>query len=333
MIKLNALQYNPICLDLKDFENYSLDSLKGISSNSEFINLEKDFKSEFNFSQIKTFSFSKEGFLGLFLNLSKDLKVKIAVSLGECEALIEGAKLYQSLGFDVEFIELKKAGNVNFDQLKNKDIEFLFLSSYVMDTFLITSLEEIKNFTNAKIISNASADFSKISDAIYFDNYKLCGYHFSGILLFNDELFENSSLAFIDTIAIKACFESLKNRRFNIKVKNIFKEKLITKFKDDIYFFVDNNKTLPYTLHFGLKNIKAREIIRTLVFDNIFLSNGEGCSLGLSKPSRVIQAMGYDEVTSRNSISLNFSEDYGEDLIEKIVDKIFQRYRQIVILN
>ncbi|MFW2308252.1 cysteine desulfurase, partial [Aliarcobacter butzleri] len=64
-----------------------------------------------------------------------------------------------------------------------------------------------------------------------------------------------------------------------------------------------NKKTLPYTLHFALKDIKAREIIRTLAFDSIFLSKGEGCSLGLSKPSRIIQAMGYDETTRRNAIS------------------------------
>lgn len=332
-MKLNALQYNPITLDFKSFENYSLDSLKGLDANVEFVSLIKEFKDKFNFSAIKTFSFSKEGFLGLFLELSFKTKSKISVSLGECEALIQGAKLYQSLGFDIEFIELNKDGSVNLEQIKNKDIEFLFLSSYVMDTFMITSLEEVKKFTNAKIISNASADFSKFSDVIYFDSYKLCGYHFSGVILFDDELLDNSSLAFIDTIAIKACFETLKNQSFNIKVKEIFKQKLIAKFKDDIYFFVDNSKTLPYTLHFGFKNIKARELIRTLVFDNIFLSNGEGCSLGLSKPSRIIQSMGYDETTSRNSISLNFLEDYSEESIQKVVDKIFQKYKQIVILN
>ena len=35
--------------------------------------------------------------------------------------------------------------------------------------------------------------------------------------------------------------------------------------------------------------------------------------------------MGYDETTSRNSISLNFLEDYSEESIQKVVDKIFQK--------
>lgn len=333
MIKLNTLQYNPINLDLKKLVNYSWDSLKGIDASLDFKNLLFNFKSRFNFSEIKTFSFSKEGFLSLFIELSNNSKSKIAVSLGECEALVEGAKLYKELGFDIEFINLKKDGSVDLAKLKQKDINFLFLSSYVMDTFYETDLSKLKEFTNAKIISNASANFSIFSDAIYFDNYKLCGFPLSGVLLFNEEFFNSSSLAFIDSIAIFCCFQALNNLKFSSNMKEIFKEKLIKKFKDNIYFFVDNSKTLPYSLHFGLKNIKARELIRTLVFDDIFLSNGEGCSLGLSKPSRIIQSMGYDEPTSRNSISLNFSEDFSEDLIENIVEKIFKRYSQIVLLS
>lgn len=327
MIKLNNLQYNPIKLDFLEDQNYSLDSLV---SNFTFDDLCKKYKEKFGFSKIKTFSFSKEGFLGLFL----ELKGKIAVSFGECEALIQGAKLYESLGFELTWIDLNKDGSVNYEELKDKDVDFLFLSSYVMDTFFETSLVDAKNFTNAKIISNGSAKIDSLSDIVYFDNYKLCGYCLSGVILFNDEnIFELLNMAFIDTLAVKCCFEALENQKFNYEVKEKFLEKLKEKLKDNIYFFVDNKHTLSYTLHFALKNIKAREIIRTLAFDNIFLSNGEGCSLGLSKPSRIIQAMGYDETTSRNAISLNFLQDFDEETILKIVDKIEQKYKQIRVLD
>lgn len=327
MIKLNNLQYNPIKLGFLEDQNYSLDSLV---SNFDFDDLCKKYKEKFGFSKIKTFSFSKEGFLGLFL----ELKGKIAVSFGECEALIQGAKLYESLGFELTWIGLNKDGSVNYQELKDKDIDFLFLSSYVMDTFFETSLYDVKNFTNAKIISNGSAKIDSLSDIVFFDNYKLCGYCLSGVILFNDEnIFELLNMAFIDTLAVKCCFEALENQKFNYEVKEKFLEKLKEKLKDNIYFFVDNKKTLPYTLHFALKNIKAREIIRTLAFDNIFLSNGEGCSLGLSKPSRIIQVMGYDETTSRNAISLNFLQYFDEETILKIVDKIEQKYKQIRVLD
>lgn len=188
LFKLNVLQYNPIKIDFID-ENYSLDSLV---DNSHFEELTKKYKEKFGYSKLKTFSFSKEGFLGLFL----ELRGKIAVSLGECEALINGAKLYESLGFEIIWIGLNKDGKVNLKKIENENVDFLFLSSYVMDTFFETSLDDVKNFTNVKIISNGSAKIDSLSDIVYFDNYKLCGYSLSGVILFNDEnIFELLNMA------------------------------------------------------------------------------------------------------------------------------------------
>ena len=321
LIRLNVLQYNPIKLDFLN-DNYSLDSL---ISNAEFDDLCKKYKEKFSYSKLKTFSFSKDGFLGLLL----ELKGKIAISVGESEALIEGAKLYESLGFKIIWLNLNKDGKVNLDKLKDENVDFLFLSSYVMDTFVKTSLDEIKNISNAKIISNGSADISICSDAIYFDNYKLLGYNLSGVILFNDINFELLQIGLIDTIAVKTCFEALNNQKFNYEMKEKFLEKLKEKFHDNIYFFVEPNDTLPYSLHFGLKNIKARELIRTLALNKIFLTNGEGCSLGYSKPSRIIQEMGYDELTSRNSIHFSFDEQLNDETIDKIVNTLYLKYMQL----
>ena len=188
----------------------------------------------------------------------------------------------------------------------------------------------IKKLTNAKIISNASANFSNLSDVIYFDNYKLTGYSLSGVLLFEEEkLFELLNIGFIDTLAVKYCFEALENQKFNYEMKDKFLQKLKEKFKDDLYFFVNPADTLPYSLHIALKGIKARELIRTLALNKIFLTNGEGCSLGLSKPSRIIQNMGYDEITSRNSIQLAFNQTFSDEEIEKLVNTVYLKYKQI----
>lgn len=326
LIKLNFLQYNPIDLEIKN-SNLSLDSLV---SNTNFDELCKNFLISFGFKKLKTFSFSKEGFLALLL-FFKDKK--IAISKGESIALIEACELYLDLGFNLTYLNLQKDGNVDLKELENSDFDYIFISSYVMDTFLKINLERIKNISNAKIISNASANFSKYSDIAYFDNYKLSGYFLSGVMLFNNDSFTQDFIGFTDTIAIYSCFKSyksIKNDSINSKfIKELFLKKLKNKFGDDIYFFVDNSNTLENSFHIGLKNIKARELIRTLAFLNIFLSNGEGCSLGLSKPSRVIQAMGYDEIISRNALSFSFNENFDEEKINFIVDTIYQKYMQI----
>ncbi|MFV7791402.1 cysteine desulfurase, partial [Aliarcobacter lanthieri] len=125
-----------------------------------------------------------------------------------------------------------------------KEFDYIFISSYVMDTFLKVSLEDIKKLTKAKIISNTSANFSKSSDIIYFDNYKLSGYSLNGVICFNDDILEQLHIGFTDSLAIYSCFKSYKNIKKDITMKDIFIEKLKQKFKDDLYFFVDNEKTL-----------------------------------------------------------------------------------------
>lgn len=325
MIKLNNLQYSK----LENLEISNDFSLSALSSNEQFEVLMQDFNNLFSYKKLKTFSFSKEGFLGLFL----ELKGKIAISLGESQAIIQAGMIYESLGFEIIWINLEKNGKLNLIELENKHIDFLFLSSYVMDTFVKTSINDIKQITKAKIISNASANFDKNSDVVYFDNYKLVGFNISSVLLFNEDgLFSLLSVGQIDSFAVKLCLDALKNQKFNYQLKAIFLEKLKEKFDDNIYFFVDPNDTLEYSLHFGLKGIKARELIRTLALNNIFITNGEGCSLGLSKPSRIIQAMGYDETTSRNSISFSFASDLKDEEITKVVDTLYFKYKQIKIL-
>jgi len=327
VIKLNSLQY-------RNMQNMHIEdelSLNVLSNNEKFSQLQDEFLKKYSFSKLNTFSFCKDGFLGLLLQLDK--KGKIAISKGESEALFEAGKVYESLGFDLVWIDLEKDGKVNTKQIIESNVDFVFVSSYVMDTFVKTNLEEIKANTNAKIISNASADFSVVSDAIYFDSYKLTGYSTSAVLLFDEELFDEKSFGFIDSIAVYTVWQALASQSFETSIKDDFKEKLEEVFGENIYFFVDSKDTLDFTLHFALKNIKAREMIRTLGLDEIHITNGEGCSLGLSRPSRIVQAMGYDETTSRNALSLTFIEKLDIDTIEKVTKTFAKKYRQIKVLN
>lgn len=325
MLKLNSLQYSK-SNDLEVSNKYSVSALK---SNKLFEDLCLQYYTKFQYKCLKTFSFSKEGFLGLLL----ELKGKIAVGVGETQFLIDGAKMYESLGFEIHWVRLNKDGTINLYDLKNQDIDFLFLSSYVMDTFLQIDLERIQKFTQAKIISNGTAHRNKLSDAIYFDNYKLNGFSVSGVLLFNDALFSLLPIGQIDTIGLKICFEALDKQKINHQVKDILIEKLCKLFSEDIHLFVDKEKTLPNSIHFGLKGIKARELIRTMALSKIYISNGEGCSLGLSKPSRIIQEMGYDEIMSRTAISLSFHDNIAEEEISKFTQTLYLKYQQLKMLS
>lgn len=314
-LQVNTISFNPTCNDL------SIDTLE---HNEAYNQIQEKYKKKFNKERQKTFSFTKEGFFAIMMQL----KGKISVSLGESQAIINGAKLAISYGKEIDFISINKDGSLKIEEIK-KEINYIFISSYIIDTFVKINLEKVKSKTNAKIISNITANHTKQSDILLLDSYKLSKQGELGVIIYNDEL-EDSSINDINLLTLYMCYNAIELQKRNNNIKDIFLEKFKTIFKEDLFLFVNPSLCLEYTLHIGLKNIKAREIIRTLALDDIYLSNGEGCSLGLMKPSRIIQEMGYSEDESRWCLVLDFSFDISEKEIDEFVLLVFKRYRQII---
>lgn len=107
----------------------------------------------------------------------------------------------------------------------------------------------------------------------------------------------------------------------------LFLEALKKELQEDCYSFFD---TPANTLPLGLKGIKARNLIQSLIFDGISLINGQECLFGFFKPSFVLQLMGYSENECRELLSLSFKESLE---IEALAQKIAQKYRQIKSLQ
>jgi cysteine sulfinate desulfinase/cysteine desulfurase-like protein len=326
MYKLNSLQYPNIQTTSLN-ESYSLEPLK---NNDGFELLTNEFKKEFGYKSLNSFSFTKEGFLSLMIELDGS----IAISKGECEAIKLAGKLYEKLGNKVSWIGLTQKGEINLKECENLRADYFFVSSYIIDTFVQTNLEKIKEITTSKLISNCSANkYAKFADMILFDAYKLCGYGTCGVVLYSGNELSEQYDGETDALGINLIYQALKNQNFESKNRDEFIEVLKEEFNDDLYFFVEPNITLPYNLHFGLKDIKAREIIRTLSLNDIYITNGEGCSLGLARPSQVIQDMGYEESKSRWALSLTFTKEYSSDEIKTIVKTMSRKYRQIKALS
>ncbi|WP_373002832.1 cysteine desulfurase [Sulfurimonas sp.] len=325
MYKLNYLNY-PEANDVSVSNTLSIEAL---NSNTEFESLSKSLASRFNFSCLHSFSFSKEGFLGLMLELRTD----IAVSLGESEAVVQAAQLYESLGFGVRYVNLMPDGTIDYKTINSLKHEYLFVSPYIIDTFVKVDLKKIKELFSGTLISNISATLDATDcDVAYFDVYKLSGYFTHSVLLHN-ELFDEQNISSIDTVGLKLISDAVNKDIELISCKDEFIKVLAETIKDDLIFFVDPDATLDNVVHFGLKGIKAREVIRNLSLENIYVTNGEGCSLGLSRPSRIIQTMGYSELQSRQALSLSFCKNLSSDEILYVVSKIGKSYRQIKALS
>jgi len=323
-MKFNSLQVNKI------ISNLSLDKLhlNSLETNENLSKIENKYIKKFGLKKQKTFSFTKDGFFALIMSLDG----KIAISSGESEPIIKGATLAKNYGKDIEFLKINKNGEIDLSLL-NHTISYIFISTYIVDTFVKIDLQKVKRLSNAKIISNITSDLNFYqSDILCLDCYKLTGHGQYGVILYNDEI-EDSYISEISLLSLELCMEAIENRVVNYTMKKLFLKSFKDLFKDDLFLFVNPDLTLENTLHIGLKDIKARELIRTLVMDNIFISNGEGCSLGLMKPSQTIQNMSYSENESRWCITMDFTKEYSISEIENIVTLINKRYRQIKALQ
>lgn len=322
-MKFNSLQHNIFSKEL-DIAEYSLSVL---AQNEKLELVKKEYADIFKRKNVKNITFSKDGFFTFILDLSG----KVAVSLGESEYIIQGAKKAKEYGVDLEFIPLKKDGTLDISGLDDS-FDFIFVSSYIVDTYVKTDLKKIKEITDAKLISNASAKRCEYSDVFLLDSYKLCSLGAKGVLIHDDE-FEEDEISKIDLLSLDMTLQAYKNKKENPEQKQKFLEEFKNIFKDDLFIFVDPSICLEFTLHLGLKDIKMRDIIRTLAFEDVFITNGEGCSLGLSRPSRILQEMGYSQDESRWGLSLDFTEQLSDEEIKKLVEKIYKKYRQIKVLG
>ena len=310
MYKLNSFfqpNFSSVTISSDDSLNPFFEN--GVSS------LRSQVAGSFGFSNINTFSFTPEGIFG-FMNT---LEGKIGVSVYECEYIIQGAELLRKSGGDVTFV------NRDF---KSKDFDYLFISPIAVDTFEILDIDNL----DCKVISNIS--FTRESASCNYaliDSQKLCGIGSFGGLLFNEGLSRDSDMQ-TDVIALKI-FQEARPLKSLQNIKTQFLNRLKELLQEDLDFFVNPEYTHKNTLHLRLKGIKARELIRSLALEDVVISNGERCSLGLSQPSRVIQEMGFSEAESRESLSLSFEDEFNEEEITEISKKIAKKYRQIKALS
>ncbi|MGM0622576.1 MAG: cysteine desulfurase [Campylobacterota bacterium] len=322
-MQLNRLQYNLL-------QSFSIDtsvSLDALSSNENLAVMQQTLYREFGYKEFKTATFTKEFFSAFILQLNGT----VAVSLGESYAIIEGAKLAQQWGKEIVWIGIEKEGTLQ--KIGDKQIDYIFVST-IIDTFVKIDLTQIKQQTDAVIISNKTFDndFAGVDIAL-FDCYKLSGYGNGALILFSDEI-ESDYLAAKDLITATLALKGKKSQFFApLQIKQQFLALMQERLGDDLFLFINPNLTLEYSLHIGLRGIKARELIKTLAFDDIYLSNGEGCSLGLSRPSSTLAYMGYEESQCRWALSLDFSSGIEKHTIEKKVNMICKRYKQIKILQ
>jgi cysteine sulfinate desulfinase/cysteine desulfurase-like protein len=249
----------------------------------------------------------------------------------------QAVELLKKQGRKIVEIEAKKDGSLcekSLSSAKNGGVKHFFYSLVDEDTFFVEDFKKIeKYFDRSKIILDISNAVKRVSipkvAAAFFWGYKLGGFKNSGVLL-NDKP-SNELLANVDLTVyehLRRAYEAYKTPANAAYKREFFISKLQELCGEGFSLSLQPSDCLDNSFYARFEGIKARDFIRTLALEHIFITNGELCSLGLSKPSKILQTLGYSEDECRSAISFSFG-NINEEEILFLASKIAFKYLQL----
>jgi cysteine desulfurase len=107
-------------------------------------------------------------------------------------------------------------------------------------------------------------------------------------------------------------------------------EDSIATFADETTFFGKDVKRLPNTSNFGVVGWKGETQVMQMDLAGYAISAGSACSSGKVKASKVLQAMGFDDITASSAIRVSLGPTNTKDQIDGFVSawgKAYHKFR------
>lgn len=331
---------NPIC-HRQDMYNSRLRS--GNEESIDKLNeLSRFFAAFFGYPKSSFFDFSSYSIYKLIKNISEENGIcSIAASQKLSYFCYEGVMLAEKCGVQIEWVSTDNQGYLSSKSLelaKQNGAKFIICSLVDEDIFLVEDLKVLNRyFVNNEIIADVSNGLALLRGfdfkVAFFWGYKIGASKNSGIILH-----DRNEIEFIDRLDLDE-FEYIKyiilkwqkqSQKYN---RDLFIEKLKEYIRDDFDILIEMNNVLDNSFCAIFKGIKVRDLIRSLALKSIFVTNGEYCSLGLSKPSRIYNLLNRTDILSSEVLSISFESLTIED-INYLSEKIaFQYFQLKAILN
>ena len=279
----------------------------------------------------------------------------ILISSLEHNSIVSSATRLQEQGFEVELLPINQEGLIDLNILKSKIREDTILVSICTvdsEIGLKQPIEEIgkilKNYPNCHFHTDATQAMGKISidlqniDLLTFAPHKFYGLTGIGVLIkkkntslrpqidggksstvYRSGTPETANIAALET-ALSISLATRKERyRIVEELYNTLKEKLLTYPKVTI----NNTKnSIPYTLNFSIKGVKAIEVQQQLEKNKIYVSTKTSCC-PIATPSKLVYALTKDKNKASSSIRVSLSHLTTKKEIEifiSIFDKIYK---------
>ncbi|KGO93654.1 cysteine desulfurase family protein [Flavobacterium subsaxonicum] len=272
----------------------------------------------------------------------------------EHKAVVDTCKYLESLGFEIDYLEVNNDGLINLEQLKQiikKDYTLLVSVMWVNnETGVIQPIQKISTIThqaNALFMTDATQAVGKLTtdvleneiDIMCFSPHKFYGPKGVGALYINKkskakilslqhggghEAGLRSGTLNVPAIvgfgeASKCAIKDMTyNEKHISEIRNIIENRLLK--INGSFLNGSKSQRLYNTLNICLPNFDANIFIGK--YKNIAVSNGSACTSSLIQSSHVLSAMGLDDTQSLGSLRISIGKANKFSDIEKLVQAI-----------
>lgn len=267
-------------------------------------------------------------------------KNKIVISSIEHSSIYDTCKFLESIGAELAIVSVDKTGMLNLTELeacldeKTALVSIIYVNNEVGTIQNLDAIDEICKKHKVKLhidatqaVGKVNIDISKYSSLNYitFTAHKIYGPKGVGCLI-KRNIEDNDIIPLLHggeqenglragTLANelivgfgKACeiaqLDFNDNHRKLIEYENIVLKKLLNKFGKRMVINNDFSNRIAGLLNIRLSGYSNMVLLKSISSD-VAASTGSACAV--SKPSRVLQNMGFDETTINESIRISIS--------------------------
>ncbi len=271
----------------------------------------------------------------------------------EHKAILDTINSLEQRGFEVTYLDVDKAGNIDLQELKDSITPETILVSIMLannETGIIHPIREIAEVVHSKgtilmsditqVVGKIPVDLKDLNiDIAIFSSHKLYGPKGIGALYINkqnklsieavlygggqEKGFRPGTLNVPGIVGFgKACeiisLELVEEYSRMESQRNLLEDLLDP--IDGISFNSKEGKRLPNTSSVSFKNIRGDQLIRKL--SAIAVSRGSACTANTQKPSHVLKAMGHSDELALSSLRISLGRGTKVDDIEFAASEI-----------
>ncbi len=283
----------------------------------------------------------------------------IILSSLEHNSITAPATIMHESGFEIDLIPINKEGIVDLEKLKNMirdDTILVSVCAVDSEIGLKEPIEEIgkflKDYPNTYFHTDATQAIGKVNidysnvDLITIAPHKFYGIGGIGILVKKKKvslkpiiyggksttIFRSGTPVLANIVSTDKALDKALN---NLKSRYEYVLKLYNKIIEHLsqYNFIHINNTknsIPFTINFSIKGIKALDIAKYLEKKDIYVSTKTSCC-PLETPSKLVYALTKDKSLATSSVRVSLSHlttDEEISLFLNVIDEMIKELKQ-----